>query len=87
MRKKIKTLFYLFTITLFMTFTTTFYFSENNKNNTIKTRTLYMVNINNDFYKLPLLHNDTNNIIIHKTSLEKSKKDQKKRKFWELIND
>jgi hypothetical protein len=49
-----------------------------------KSRSIYALTLYNN---LPLLKNDTNNIIVYKNDLEEFKKKRKKR-FWEkLISD
>ena len=36
--------------------------------------------------KLPVLANDTNNVIVFNDSLNEQMKDEKKRSFWDLLN-
>ena len=84
MSEKIKSVFF---ITIFLTFIiliTKYYFSEKNFVYTNKSRSSYASKLNNNNDNLPLLKNDTNNIIIFKNDLEKFKNKRKKR-FWEKL--
>ena len=58
------------------------YFSEENIILTNKSRSSYTLMINEDNENLPILKNDTKNIIIYKNGIEEFKKKRKKR-FWE----
>ncbi len=87
MKDTIKAIFYSISIVIFIIFIVTFYFSEENKRHTNKIRTQYLERINNYLGELPLLVNDTDNIINFNNSLNKSKKNKIKRKFWELIEN
>ena len=72
----------LFIISTF--FTINYYFSEKNMIHINKSRSTYTLTLYNN---IPLLKNDTNNIIVYKNDLEEFKKKRKKR-FWEkLISD
>ena len=51
---------------------------------TNKSRSSYSLVLNSDKYDLPLLENDTNDVIIDKNDLEKFKSKRKKR-FWEKL--
>ena len=84
MFEKIKSIFF---ITIFLTFIiliTKYYFSEKNFVYTNKSRSSYTSQLNENNDNLPLLKNDTNNIIIFKNDLEKFKSKRKKR-FWEKL--
>lgn len=84
MSEKIKSVFF---ITIFLTFIiliTKYYFSEKNFVYTNKSRSSYTSKLNENNDNLPLLKNDTNNIIIFKNDLEKFKSKRKKR-FWEKL--
>jgi hypothetical protein len=61
-----------------------YYFSDKNKIFTSKLRSNYLFKINNNKDNLPLLENDTNNIIVYINDLENFKKKRKKR-FWEKL--
>ena len=85
MLKKIKNIFYLASFFIFIILTTRFYFSEQNIQKTNKSRSFYSVKINDDTQNLPLLKNDTNNIIEYINDVEIYKKNKKKFTFWDLI--
>ena len=84
--KMIKNFFYIFTSLIFLIFITFFYFSEKNIISTNKNRSFYLLNINNKIENLPLLENDTQNIIIYRNEVENYKKNKKKYSFESLIN-
>ena len=85
MLKKIKNIFYLSSFFIFIILTTRFYFSDQNIRETNKSRSLYSVKLNNNTQNLPLLKNDTNNIIEYINDVEIYKKNKKKFTFWDLI--
>ena len=87
MKNTIRAIFYSISIIGFIIFIVTFYVSDENKRHTNKIRTQYLERINNYFGELPLLINDTENIINFKDDLNESKKNIIKRKFWELIEN
>ena len=84
MFKEIYKLIYFIIILLFVYLLFTIYFSEENIKKIKKNR----VNIENSFKdylsNLPILENDTNDVIIYNSS-EFLEKKIKKRKFWELL--
>ena len=84
MLKKIKNIFYLSSFFIFIILTINFYFSDQNIKDTNKSRSIHAVNLNDNTQNLPILKNDTNNIIIYKNDLEEFKKKRKKR-FWEYL--
>ena len=65
--------------------TTSFYFSDKNIRETNKSRSLYSSELNKETQNLPLLKNDTNNIIEYIDDVEVYKKKKKKYTFWDLI--
>ena len=85
MLKKIKNIFYLTSFFIFIILTIKFYFSEQNIRATNKSRSFYSVKLNNNTQNLPLLKNDTNNIIEYINDIEIYKKKKKKFTFWDLI--
>ena len=87
MLKKIKNIFYLATSFFFIILTTRFYFSDQNIRETNKSRSLYSVKLNNNTQNLPLLRNDTNDIIDYINDIEVYKKKKKKYTFWDLIGE
>lgn len=84
MFKEIYKVIYFIIILLFIYLLFTIYFSEENIKKIKKNR----VNIENSFKdylsNLPILENDTNDVIIYNSS-EFLEKKIKKRKFWELL--
>ena len=84
MLKEIKYLIFLLLIVLFIFFTGKYYFSDDNKKNSF--RSLSNIEKKIDIYseKLPVLENDTKDIIQY---VEKSSKDKKKKfNFWKLLD-
>ena len=63
------------------------YFSDENIQFTNKSRSLYSLTLNKDKDNLPVLKNDTNNIIVYKNELEVFNKKRKKRIWEKLISD
>ena len=87
MYKKIKNIFFLIAFSTFIFLITKYYFSEQNIIFTNKSRSSHLSKINNSKNNLPVLRNNTNNIIVYMNDLEDFKKKRKKR-FWEkLISD
>ena len=85
MLKKIKNIFYLLSFFIFLVLTTSFYFSDQNVRETNKSRSLYSVKLSNDTQNLPLLKNDTSDIIEYRNDIEVYRKNKKNYKFWDLI--
>ena len=85
MIKKFKYIFYLFSYSLFILLVIGFYFSDKNINNVNKTRSTSLNNVAELIKTLPLLENDTNDIIVYKDDVEVFKKRKKKYKFFDLI--
>ena len=84
MLKEIKYLIFLLLIGFFIFFTGKYYFSDDNKKNSF--RSLSNINQKIDIYseKLPVLENDTQDIIQY---VENSNKDKKKKfNFWKLLD-
>mgnify|MGYP001312487534 CR=1 FL=1 len=86
MIKMIKNLFYLITSLIFLITIIFFYFSEENIKSTNKNRSFYLLSLNNKIEDLPILENDTQNIIIYSNDVENYKKNKKKYSFESLIN-
>ena len=61
------------------------YFSNENVVKVNKNRILYSSNVEHNINDLPLLENDTNNIIEYKNDIEVYKKNKKKYSFWGLL--
>ncbi len=85
MSKKIRNIFYLLSFFIFIVLTTIFYFSEQNVVKTNKSRTFYSVKLNEKISNLPLLKNDTSDIIEYRNDIEVYKKNKKTYIFWDLI--
>ena len=84
MYKKIKNILFLVFFLTFIFIVTTHYFSDENIQFTKKSRSLYSLTLNEDKNNLPVLKNDTTNIIVYKNDLEEFNKKRKKR-FWEKL--
>ena len=78
---KIKNTFFLVSFFIFVFFTTKHYLSDENIIFTNKSRSSYFYLTNKN---LPVLKNDTNNIIIYKKDLDEFKEKRKER-FWEKL--
>ena len=87
MFKKIINIFFLISIFIFILLVIKYYFSEQNLIFTNKSRSSYSLKLNKYENNLPLLENDTNNVIIYKDELEEFKKNRKKRSWEELISN
>ena len=85
MLKKIKSIFYLASFLIFIILTTRFYFSDQNIRETNKSRSFYSAKLNSNTQNIPLLKNDTSNVIEYINDVEIYKKKKKKYKFWDLI--
>ena len=85
MFKKVINLFFLLLFFFFTTLTITFYFSDENVRKTNKFRSLYSINLNKMINNLPLLKNDTSDIIQYKNDVEIYKKKRKNYIFWDLL--
>ena len=84
MYKKIKNTFFLAIFFIFIFFVTRYYFSEQNIIFTNKSRSSYLITLGNGKNNLPVLKNDTNNVIVYINDLEDFKNKRKKR-FWEKL--
>tara|TARA_B100001029_G_C14746323_1_gene278313 strand:+ start:159 stop:416 length:258 start_codon:yes stop_codon:yes gene_type:complete len=85
MLNKILTIFQFLVIISFLIFINFYYFSDKNIEKINKNRINLSSQINKILDELPLLKNDTENIIEYQkndTNLEKIKK----RSFWDLLN-
>ena len=83
MIKEIKYLLFILIIILFLFFSGKYYFSETNKKNSYRSLNSIDQKINIFAEKLPILENDTNNIIEYVEQTNKKKK--KKFNFWKLL--
>ena len=69
----------------FIVFITNFYFSPENVKKVNKFRDIKRVEKKISSTDLPILKNDTYNVVVYKNDIEIYKKKRKKYKFWELI--
>ena len=76
-----KNIIFLMSFIIFTLLTINHYFSEENIIYINKSRSTYSLTSHSE---LPLLKNDTNNIIVYKNDLEEFKNKRKKR-FWEKL--
>jgi len=86
LKKFIKIFYFLFFIA-FLASISIFYFSDKNINATNKSRTFYLFNQSVAATNLPLLSNDTKDIIEYKDDIELYKKNKKNYKFFDLIKN
>ena len=84
MFRKIKNTLFLIIFFIFIFLVTKHYFSDENVIFTHKSRSSYALQVNIDNKNLPILKNDTNNIIIYKNDLDEFNKKRKKR-IWEYL--
>ena len=84
MFKEIKYLIFVFIIGIFLFITGKYYFSDSNKKNLYRSISSIDEKLNNYADKLPILENDTKNIIEY---VEKSNEKKKKKfNFWKLLD-
>ena len=84
MLKEIKYTIFLIVIFIFIFFATKYYFSDENKKNSFRLLNTIDQKINLYSQNLPVLKNDTQNIIEYSKNTKNKKK--KKYYFWELFN-
>ena len=82
MLKEIKNLIFIVIISLFLFFTGKYYFSDENIKNSYRSYKNIDEKVKNYSKNLPLLKNDTENIIEYVKQTDKKKK--KKFNFWKL---
>jgi hypothetical protein len=87
MSKKIINIFFLISFTTFIFLLTKYYFSEKNLILINKSRSSYTLAIKKYEDNLPLLENDTNNIINYIDDLEEFKNKRKERIWENLISN
>ena len=85
MLKEIKYLIFIVIITLFLFFTGKYYFSNENIKNSYRSYKNINQKIKDYSKNLPLLKNDTENIIEYVKQTDKKKK--KKFNFWKLLEN
>ena len=84
MLKEIKYVVYLLTIFFSIFFVVKFYLSENNIKLSNKVMLQYQNELDKKFNNLPIIKDDTNDIIEYTNEIEEFK-NMKQRKFWDLI--
>ena len=84
MLKEVKYVVYLLTIFFFIFFVTKFYLSENNIKWSNKVILQYQNILDKKFINLPIIKDDTNDIIEYTSEIEDFK-NKKQRKFWDLL--
>tara|TARA_Y100000996_G_scaffold397460_1_gene364516 strand:- start:339 stop:602 length:264 start_codon:yes stop_codon:yes gene_type:complete len=83
MLKEIKYLIFIFIICLFLFLTGRYYFSDSNKKNSYRSLQNIDQKINTYSKKIPVLEDDTKNIIEYVE--QSSTKKKKKFNFWKLL--
>jgi len=81
---KIKNILFVIFFLSFIFYIVNYYFSEKNKILISKSRSSYTTEFMKDINELPVLKNNTSNIIIFKNDIENFKK-KRKRRFWEYL--
>ena len=84
MLKEVKYVVYLLTIFFFIFFVIKFYVSENNIKWSNKVILQYQNILDKKFINLPIIKDDTNDIIEYTSEIEDFK-NKKQRKFWDLL--
>ena len=84
MLKEIKYVVYLLTIFFFIFFVVKFYLSEDNIKRSNKVIFQYKNELDKRFSNLPIIKDDTNDIIEYTNEVEEFK-NKKQRKFWDLL--
>jgi len=84
MLKEIKYVVYLLTIFFFIFFVIKFYLSENNIKLSNRVILQYQNILDKKFTNLPIIKDDTNDIIEYTSEIEDFK-NKKQRKFWDLL--
>ena len=84
MLKEIKYVVYLLTIFFSIFFVIKFYLSENNIKLSNKVMLQYQNELDKKFNNLPIITDDTNDIIEYTNEI-KEFKNRKQRKFWDLF--
>ena len=83
MLKEIKYLIFVLITSFFLFFTIKYYFSDSNKKRSYRSLNMIDQKINIYAYKLPVLDDDTKNIIEYVEQSNNNKK--KKFNFWKLL--
>ena len=83
MANKIKNIIFLITSFALLFLISKHYVSENYRNFTHESRANYLLSLNNNKDYLPILENDTSDIVIYKNDLNEF--NNKKKRFWEKL--
>ena len=81
----LKKIFYIISFSTFIILITKFYFSDQHVKKINKFRYTYLEQSSDSKINIPLLKNDTNNIIEYKNDIEIYTEKKKIYKFWDLI--
>ena len=84
MLKEAKNIVYLITIFFSIFFVVKFYLSDSNIKQSNKIIYQYQNKLNKKFNNLPIIKNDTNDIIEYTNEIEEFK-NKKQRRFWDLL--
>ncbi len=84
MINKVLSILQFLLIIFFLLFINYYYFSDVNINKIYKNRTNVSLNLSKNADELPLLTNDTNNIIEYQ-NIDETMEKIKKRSFWNLL--
>ena len=84
MLKEVRYVVYLLTIFFFIFFVIKFYLSENNIKLSNKVMLQHQNILDKKFINLPIIKDDTNDIIEYTSEIEDFK-NKKQRKFWDLL--
>ena len=87
MNNKIRNIFFFIIFSFFSLSVIYYYFSDKNIINTNKTRTDYKIKLIQNLESVPILKNDTLNIIEYTNDVEKYKKSKKRYKFFDLLKN
>ena len=87
MNKLLSKIFYIISICSFIFFSVRTYFSNDNIEYIIESRSQHIENLRNNSINLPLLKSNTNDVIEYTNNVSEYKNKKIKRKFWELIGN
>ena len=76
---------YILTIIFFLLFIFIIYFSSDNRSKIIKNRSNFNYNMQKKNLNLPILENDTDNVIVFNDGYSNEIKSEKTRSFWNLL--
>ena len=85
--RKFSNSFFLIIIFIYIFFIFNYYFSEKNVKGINMNRSNFQNNLNYNTTQLPILENDTNNVIEFNSSFSNDIKNKKPRNFWNLFKD